>query len=61
MHGEFTDKSKPKLSKGTAKDIKASKSVKHAFNLPDCTFEQMKMRCETETTVLRRIMHPPTA
>jgi hypothetical protein len=34
-------------------------SVHQALDLPDCTFEQMKLRCETETTVLKRIMHCP--
>jgi hypothetical protein len=33
--------------------------VDRALELPDCTLEELELRCNTETTVLKRILHFP--
>jgi hypothetical protein len=52
-----TKESKPKESTQAGVGEKARKNlVDQASELPDCTFAQLELRYNTETTVLRRIL-----
>lgn len=59
MQGLVTDKSKPKEISRRAEGEKSRKTtVIHALDLPDFSFEQIRLRSETETTVLKRFLYP---
>jgi hypothetical protein len=60
MHVEMTNESRPKLPERPDAAEKARKnSADRTSGLPDCTFEELGKRCNTETTVLSRILHLP--
>jgi hypothetical protein len=60
MQVEMTNESRPKLPERSDAENKARKNpVDRASGLPDCTFEELGKRCNTETTVLSRILHLP--
>jgi hypothetical protein len=60
MHGLPTEESRPKQTKRPDDGEKTRKNpVDRTSELPDCTLEQLGLRCNTETTVMKRILHFP--
>jgi hypothetical protein len=60
MQMEITYALSPNKSEEMREQDKAVKNSVHpALSFPDCTFEELTRRCNTETTVLNRILHLP--
>jgi hypothetical protein len=57
MQALLTDESKPKETEQQDDGGQPRKNaVVKALDLPDCTFVQMQLRCDTKTTVLTRFL-----
>jgi hypothetical protein len=60
MQKVLTEELRPKVTEPPGAGEKARKNtVEQASKFPDCTFEELELRCNTETTVLKRFLHFP--
>jgi hypothetical protein len=60
MQEVLTEDVRPKETKEPGAYEKARKNrVDQGSELPDCTFEKLELRCNAETTVLKRILQFP--